>query len=351
MLLLLYCKPDKPAGEYSYIAKNILLTIQGPISGAFFILFMFDSTIVSHSGLREKLLSLQAQIGNTPIVSFPGIFRKEGVTLVAKQEWQQLSGSVKARAAFAIFKDAIEKKQLHPGKILLDATSGNTGIAYAHIGQKLGIPVTLCLPENASIERIEILRALGVHLILTSRFEGTDGAQEIALEMAEKKPGLYFYADQYKNENNWKAHFEGTGAEILRDTPGITHFVTGLGTTGSFIGTGRRLKKKNPAIRLISLQPDNPLHGLEGWKHLETAIVPKIYDAGVADENLEISTEEAYDMIKRVKEKEDLILSPSSAANLVGAIRVASKIEQGTVVTLLPDNGDKYGELYKKLFK
>jgi S-sulfo-L-cysteine synthase (O-acetyl-L-serine-dependent) len=312
---------------------------------------MFDSATISQPGLREKLSSLQAQIGNTPLISFPGVFRKEQVTLFAKQEWQQLSGSVKARAAFAIFKDAIEKKQLHPGKILLDATSGNTGIAYAHIGKMLGIPVTLCLPENASIERIEILRSLGVHLILTSRYEGTDGAQEIALAMAEKKPDLYFYADQYKNENNWKAHFEGTGPEILRDTPGITHFVAGLGTTGSFVGTGRRLKKKIPSIRLISLQPDNPLHGLEGWKHLETAVVPKIYDPGVADENLEISTEEAYEMIKLVREKEGLILSPSSAANLVGAVRVASKIEKGTVVTLLPDNGDKYGELYKKLFR
>lgn len=300
--------------------------------------------------MKEKLAALRSQIGNTPLMSFPNIFRKENVLLYAKKEWEQLSGSVKARAAFAIFRDAIEKKQLYPGKILLDATSGNTGIAYARIGRILGIPVSLCLPENASSERKSILRKLGVDLIMTSRFEGTDGAQEVARALAEKSPDLYFYADQYKNENNWKAHFDGTAVEILKELPRITHFVTGLGTTGSFVGTGRRLKKENSKIRLVSLEPDNPLHGLEGWKHLETALVPGIYDASLADENLEISTEEAYELIIKVKEKEGLLLSPSSAANLVGAIRVASGLERGIVVTLLPDNGDKYGELNKKLF-
>jgi S-sulfo-L-cysteine synthase (O-acetyl-L-serine-dependent) len=312
---------------------------------------MFNTINSASPVMKEKLAALRSQIGNTPLVSFPNIFRKENVLLYAKKEWEQLSGSVKARAAFAIFRDAIEKEQLYPGKILLDATSGNTGIAYARIGKSLGIPVSLCLPENASSERKSILRKLGVKLILTSRFEGTDGAQEVARSLAEKSPDLYFYADQYKNENNWKAHFEGTAVEILKELPHITHFVTGLGTTGSFVGTGRRLKKENPKIRLISLEPDNPLHGLEGWKHLETALVPGIYDASIADENLEISTEEAYEMIIKVKEKEGLLLSPSSAANLVGAIRVASKLENGIVVTLLPDNGDKYGEVNKKIFK
>ena len=301
--------------------------------------------------MAETLTELRSQIGNTPLISFPNIFRKEKVRLYAKQEWKQLSGSVKARAAYAIFRDAIEKKQLHTGKTLLDATSGNTGIAYAQIGKILGIPVALCLPENASIERKDILRSLGAELILTSRFEGTDGAQEVARSMAEKSPDLYFYADQYKNDNNWKAHFHGTAVEILNQVPEITHFVTGLGTTGSFVGTSRRLKKERPAIKLISLEPDNALHGLEGWKHLETAVVPKIYDPAIADENLEIDTEEAYQMMREVKKKEGLILSPSSAANLVGAIRVASKIDKGIVVTLLPDNGDKYGEVIKKIFR
>jgi cysteine synthase B len=300
--------------------------------------------------LKARLYALGSQIGNTPLRSFPNIFRKEHVLLFAKQEWDQLSGSVKARAAYAIFRDAIEKNLLHPGKILLDATSGNTGIAYARIGRILGIPVTLCLPENASAERKEILRSLGVELILTSRFEGTDGAQDLARSLAAQSPDRYFYADQYKNENNWKAHYEGTGPEILNALPGITHFITGLGTTGSFIGTGRRLKEKDSSIRLISLQPDNALHGLEGWKHLETAVVPKIYDPGLADENHEVSTEDAYRMMRTMKEKEGLIISPSSAANLFGAIRVASQLDQGVVVTLLPDNGDKYGELNKKIF-
>ncbi|HCL82978.1 MAG TPA: cysteine synthase [Chitinophagaceae bacterium] len=312
---------------------------------------MANTLTIASPGLTEKLAGLRSQIGHTPVRNFQNIFRKENVKLYAKLEWKQLSGSVKARAAFAIFRDAIEKKQLHPGRILLDATSGNTGIAYARIGKILGIPVTLCLPENASAERKEILRSLGVELVLTSRFEGTDGAQEIARSLAEQSPGLYFYADQYKNENNWKAHFDGTAVEILKEVPGITHFVAGLGTTGSFMGTSRRLKKQDVSIRVISLQPDNPLHGLEGWKHLETAVVPEIYDSTLADENLEISTEEAYQMIREVKIKEGLLLSPSSAANLVGAIRVASRLDQGTVVTLLPDNGDKYGELIKKLFK
>jgi cysteine synthase B len=308
------------------------------------------STIITPE-IPEQLAALRSQIGNTPLLELQHLFRKQGVSLFAKQEWMQLSGSVKARAAYAIFSDALQKRLLGRGKILLDATSGNTGIAYAHIGRSLGIPVTLCLPENASEERKQILKSLGVELILTSRFEGTDGAQEIALAMAEKNPGRYFYADQYKNENNWKAHYYGTGSEIMKAVPGITHFVAGLGTTGTFVGTGRRLKKYNSAIQLISLQPDNPLHGLEGWKHMGTAVVPEIYDPLVADEHLEVSTEEAYQLIKEAKEKEGLELSPSSAANIAGAIRVASRLEKGIVVTVLPDNGDKYSDVLKKIFK
>jgi S-sulfo-L-cysteine synthase (O-acetyl-L-serine-dependent) len=350
LLLLLYCKPQRKGGGYSHIENKILYYTKAPLLWGFFILIMSSTTTSSSASFKDRLYTLGSQIGHTPLRSFPNIFRKENVLLFAKQEWMQLSGSVKARAAYAIFCDAIEKNQLHPGKILLDATSGNTGIAYARIGKILGIPVTLCLPENASAERKDILRSLGVELILTSRFEGTDGAQKVARSLADRFPEKYFYADQYKNQNNWKAHYNGTGLEILHELPGLTHFVTGLGTTGSFIGTGRRLKEKNENIRIISLQPDNPLHGLEGWKHLETAVVPKIYDPFLADENLEISTEEAYQMIREVKEKEGLLLSPSSAANLVGAIRIASRIENGIIVTLLPDNGDKYGELNKKLF-
>ncbi len=299
--------------------------------------------------IPEKLAALQSQIGNTPLVELSHIFRKEKVNLYAKQEWLQLSGSVKARAAYSIFRDAIHKGRLGKGRTLLDATSGNTGIAYATLGKSLGIPVTLCLPGNASPERIKILKSLGADLILTSRFEGTDGAQELARSMAENEPDRFFYADQYKNDNNWKAHYYGTAVEIMEALPGITHFVAGLGTTGTFVGTGRRLRKFNPSIQLISLQPDNPLHGLEGWKNLETAAVPEIYDPALADLNLEVSTEEAWDMIRLAREKEGLILSPSSAANLAGAIRVASGLDSGNVVTVLPDNGDKYGDVLKKI--
>lgn len=316
----------------------------------FYFYDMPDSSSLVIPGMPGKLAALQSQIGNTPLFEVRNLFRKKQVSLFAKQEWMQLSGSVKARAAYAIFRDALRKGLLPPGKVLLDATSGNTGIAYARIGKYLGIPVTLCLPENASAERKEILRSLGTKLILTSRFEGTDGAQEMALSMAREHPELYFYADQYKNENNWKAHYNGTAVEILEELPDITHFVAGLGTTGTFTGTGRRLKEFNPGIQLISLQPDNPLHGLEGWKHLDTANVPEIYDPVLADKNLEIGTEESWEMIRKAKEEEGLLLSPSSAANLVGAIRVASELEKGIVVTVLPDNGDKYGDILKKIF-
>lgn len=299
--------------------------------------------------LRTQVAALEPQIGHTPLLRIRNLFKKDSVTVYAKQEWLQLSGSVKARAAFAIVRDAAGKGLLARGKRLLDATSGNTGIAYAHLGRELGIPVTLCLPENASAERKEILQELGAELILTSRFEGTDGAQEKALALAEAFPEKYFYADQYKNDNNWKAHYYGTGPEIIQSVPGITHFVAGLGTTGTFVGTGRRLKKYNPYVKLISLQPDNPLHGMEGWKHLDTAVVPGIYDPTVADRSMEISTEEAYHIMREAKEKEGLLLSPSAAANLAGAFRVAAELSEGIVVTLLPDNADKYGELIKKL--
>jgi S-sulfo-L-cysteine synthase (O-acetyl-L-serine-dependent) len=256
---------------------------------------------------------------------------------------------VKCRPAYQIIKDAIENYELDEEMVLLDATSGNTGIAYAAIGQKLGIKVTLCLPENASGERKEILRSLGAEIIFTSKFEGTDGAQEVARELVASNPDKYFYADQYKNENNWKAHYETTAVEIYNALPGITHFVTGLGTTGTFVGTGRRLRELKPGVGLISLQPDSAMHALEGWKHLETAVVPGIYDAEVADDNLEVSTEEAYEYLKDILRYEGWLVSPSAAANVAGAIRVAEKLEEGIVVTVLPDNADKYRDVIKKI--
>jgi len=299
--------------------------------------------------LINKAKRLSAQVGNTPIVRIKHLVSEKNVQLWVKQEWTQLSGSVKCRPAYRIFLDALEKGELTEHKTLLDATSGNTGIAYAAIGAALGIKVALCLPENASNERKQILASLGAEIIYTSKYEGTDGAQEVAKGLAQRDPGKYFYADQYKNDNNWKAHYYTTAVEIFTDIPHLTHFVTGLGTTGTFVGTGRRLKEFNTEIELISFQPDSALHGLEGWKHLETAIVPGIYDPLVADKNIEVSTEEAYEVIRAAAKYEGLLLSPSSAANIAGALKIINEIDEGVVVTMLPDNADKYSEVIKKI--
>ncbi len=296
---------------------------------------------------RAKRLSVQ--VGNTPVVRIRHLVSKKNVELWVKQEWLQLSGSVKCRAAYRIFLDALEKGELNEHKTLLDATSGNTGIAYAAIGSLLGIRVALYLPENASRERKQILTSLGAEIIYTSKYEGTDGAQQAAKELVSGNPDKYFYADQYKNDNNWKAHYYTTAVELFNDLPHMTHFVTGLGTTGTFVGTGRRLKQFNPDIQLISFQPDSALHGLEGWKHLETAIVPGIYDPLLADKNIEVSTEEAYDILRAAAKHEGLRLSPSSAANIAGALKIISEIDEAVVVTMLPDNADKYGEVIKKI--
>jgi cysteine synthase B len=312
---------------------------------------MSTATFISSAdpALISAVRALEKEIGHTPLHRVTRLFQHDRVQVYAKKEWMQLSGSVKARAAYSIIRKAIEEGQLTRQKTLLDATSGNTGIAYAYIAKRLGIPVALCLPENASQERKDILLALDVELILTSRFEGTDGAQQVARALALENPDKYFYADQYKNDNNWKAHYHTTAVEIIEALPGITHFVAGLGTTGTFVGTGRRLRELKPDIQLISLQPDSALHGLEGWKHLETAIVPDIYDPCVADANEEVSTEEAHAMIRAAHEKEGLLLSPSAAANLVGTIRIARQLEEGILVTVLPDNADKYSEIIQKL--
>lgn len=302
--------------------------------------------------LNSKLEKVATLVGNTPMYRISNVFAKPGVEIYAKLEWQQLGGSVKSRPAFNIIKNAIKSGQLHEGKQLLDATSGNTGIAYASVGAALGIPVTLCLPKNASDQRKQMLQALGVNIIFTSPFEGTDGAQIKAKALARENPELYFYADQYANDSNWRAHYETTAVEIWEQTQGaITHFVAGLGTTGTFTGTSRRLREFNPAIQLISLQPNNPMHGLEGWKHLETAIVPKIYDAQIADQSLEVDSLEAFDLIREVAQKEGLLISPSAAANLLGAIEIAKEIEQGIIVTTFADDASKYNEVIQQIFQ
>jgi cysteine synthase B len=300
----------------------------------------------------ERIFELEHYVGNTPLFRINRLFHKPGVELYAKLEWQQYGGSVKARPAYNIIRNAILDGHLQEGKTLLDATSGNTGIAYAIFCAIAGIPLTLCLPENASRERKSILQSLRTRIVYTSQYETTDGAQQVAREMADAEPDKYFYADQYSNDNNWLAHYHGTAWEIWEQTQGrITHFVSALGTTGTFTGTGTRLRELNEGIHLTALQPETALHGLEGWKHLETARVPAIYNDRLADDFQGIDTLEAYEMIREAARLEGLLLSPSSAANLVGAIRVASQLEEGVVVTMLPDNSDKYSEVVQHIFR
>ncbi|MBT9138872.1 MAG: Cysteine synthase B [Syntrophomonadaceae bacterium] len=299
--------------------------------------------------IHYYLDNLAKQVGNTPLIPIVNVAQNPKVRIFAKVEWQQISGSVKARAAFGIIKQALLSGLLNDGKILLDATSGNTGIAYATIAKELGFRVALCLPENASEERKEILSKLGADIIFTSKFGGTDEAQAIAADLARQYPEKYFYANQYTNENNWKAHYYGTAEEIIRAVPQITHFVAGLGTTGTFMGTTKRLKEFNPAIKAVALQPDLALHGLEGWKHLATAVVPKFYDQKIVNQTIEITTSQAYDIIKNSSYISEALLSPSAAANVLGAIALSNQIDSGTVVTVLPDNADKYGEVLKQI--
>jgi len=303
--------------------------------------------------LLEGLEQLEKFIGNTPLYPFNRLFQKKGVKIYAKLEWQQFGASVKSRPAFEIVKSAIFAGELSREKTLLDASSGNTGIAYASICGALGIPVALCIPANASVERIRNLKSLGVELVLTSPFESTDGAQNKAKEMFEGNPEKYFYADQYGNDNNWKAHYATTGPEIIEQLGDekLTHFMAGLGTTGTMRGTGTYLKEYDDSIQVIALHPDSAMHAIEGWKHMETALVPKIYNADQADDNHDISTEESFALLKEISEKEGLLIGPSGAANLVGAIRLANQLEEGIIVTIIPDSADKYSEVYEQLFK
>lgn len=300
----------------------------------------------------ERLEELAHLVGDTPLFQLKGLHANPKVALYAKLEWQQFGGSVKARAAYRIIVQAVRSGQLHPGKILLDATSGNTGIAYAIFSAVAGIPVTLCIPENASRERKHLLKALGAKLIFTSPLESTEGAQRVARELAATNPDKYFYADQYSNPNNWKAHYNTTAPEIWDQTLGeITHFVAGLGTTGTFTGAGRRLKELNPNIARVAVQPATALHGLEGWKHLETAEVPAIFDSNVADAWQTVETGAAYAMMQTAAQTQGLMLSPSSAANLVAAIEVANTLESGVVVTVLADDASKYGDVVNQVFR
>ena len=288
--------------------------------------------------------SVLEMIGRTPLVRLHQFERETpGVELYAKAEWQNPGGSVKDRAAARMILDGEATGKLNASRIILDATSGNTGIAYAMVGAARGYRVKLCVPENASNERKLILRALGAELVLTSPLEGTDGAIREARRLYAEDPERYFYPDQYNNDANWLAHYDTTAPEMIEQTSGrLTHFVAGLGTSGTFIGTGRRLRKFNPAIKLISFQPSSPFHGLEGLKHMETAIVPGIYDPTLADEDLRIDTERAYRMVRRLAREEGLLAGISSGAAVAAMVDVAKRLDRGVVVTVFPDGAEKY---------
>jgi len=290
--------------------------------------------------------SLLDRIGNTPLLPLDAVTRSlPAVQLFGKAEWYNPGGSVKDRTAASIVTEARRLGKLPTGKILLDSTSGNTGIAYAMLGSALGFPVTLCVPGNVSPERKRILQAYGANIIFTDSGEGSDGATKAAHQL-EEHPDLYFYADQYSNDANWRAHYQTTANEIWQQTEGrVTHFVSIMGTTGTFVGTTRRLKELNPHIRCVSLQPDSPFHGIEGTKHLPSTLVPRIYDASLADDEIEVHTEDAHAMARRLAREAGLLVGVSAAAAIVGSLKVAESLRKqqpAVIVTILPDSGDKY---------
>jgi cysteine synthase B len=291
---------------------------------------------------------LESRIGNTPLIRLDSAVRGlPGITLLGKAEWQNPGGSVKDRAAIAMVRAAIANGLLGAGKTLLDATSGNTGIALAMLGAALGFPVLLAMPSNVSPERKRILNAYGAQVEWTRPEESSDGAIRRARELAGNDREKYCYVDQYSNPRNWQAHYETTGPEIWRQSEGrVTHFIAGLGTSGTFVGTTRRLKELNPEIQAISMQPDSPFHGLEGLKHMATSIVPAIYDPTLADRDLELETEAAYAMAKQLAREDGLLVGISAAAAVAASVQVArEEAEAGrsaVIVTVLPDSADKY---------
>jgi cysteine synthase B len=305
--------------------------------------------VAEKTSLAMQTRSVIDLIGNTPMLAFGRVFEHlSPVQILLKAEWYNPGGSVKDRAALCMILDGERRGLLTKDKIILDATSGNTGIAYAMIAAERGYRVQLALPKNASIERKQSLLAYGAQLILTDPGDGTDGAQRKVKEIFAADPGRYFYPDQYNNDANWRAHFETTGREVWNQTGGrITHFVAGLGTSGTFMGVTRRLKQYDSSVTCISMQPDNPLHGLEGMKHMATAMVPGIYDPTLADEQIEVSTEAAHQMVLKLARQEGVLVGPSTGANLAAAVQVAERLHAGqmhdaVIVTIGCDSAAKY---------
>jgi len=303
---------------------------------------------VPHLGSGLLGAGLLDRIGNTPLIRLDALVHGlEGVTLLAKAEWHNPGGSVKDRAAAGMIRAAREQGRLVPGKTILDATSGNTGIALAMLGAAQGFPVLLVMPSNVSRERQRILKAYGAKVEWTDPDLSSDGAILRARELAANNPELFCYIDQYSNEANWRAHYNSTGLEIWRQTDGrATHFIAGLGTSGTFTGTTRRLKELNAAIKCISLQPDSPFHGLEGLKYLATTIAPAIYDPSLADRTIEVETEAAYAMARQLAREQGLLVGVSAAAAITASLQVAREEaaagRTAVVVTVLPDSADKY---------
>jgi cysteine synthase B len=291
----------------------------------------------------RDISSPAALVGRTPLVRLGRFEPRPGIEIYAKLESRNPGGSVKDRAALAMILDGERTGALQPGRVLLDATSGNTGISYAMLGAARGYRVALCLPANATVERRRLLQAYGAELILTDPMEGSDGAIREARRLYDLDKHRYFYPDQYSNPANWRAHYDTTAVEIIEQTGGrLTHFVAGLGTSGTFIGTGRRLREWRPSVRLVSIQPESPLHGLEGLKHMASAIVPAIYDPTLADRDERVSTEEAHGLVRRLAREEGILVGPSSGAALAACLRVADGVDRAVIVTIFPDGGDRY---------
>ncbi|MGB0423460.1 MAG: PLP-dependent cysteine synthase family protein, partial [Flavobacteriales bacterium] len=266
-------------------------------------------------------------------------------------EWQQFGGSVKARVAFNIIREAVKSGSLGQGQHLLDASTGNTGIAYAIFAAVAGIPLTLCIPANATDERKNVLDALNVNVVYTPSHLGPQGAHDVAKKIKADKPEEYFFADQYSNAHNWQSHYHETGAEIWEQTEGkVSHFLSGIGTGGTLVGVSKKLKEFNKKIQMIGLQPKRETHGLDGWVHLESAGHPKVYDEKAADSMMNVSTEEAHQVLKDLAEKEGLMVSPSAAANLKAALDLANGLEEGVVVTIFPDDASKYSNVIASIF-
>jgi S-sulfo-L-cysteine synthase (O-acetyl-L-serine-dependent) len=306
---------------------------------------MIATNISQYSLTAQQSGSLASVVGHTPLLYLKNLSATlaPGVHIYAKVEWLNPGGSVKDRPALNIINTALAQNQLGHGKRLLDSTSGNMGISYAMFGAAMGIQVTLAIPGNANRERMTILRALGAELVITDPLEGSDGALRVARQMADTAPEKYFYANQYDNPANWQAHYMTTGPELVEQTGGkITHLVSGLGTSGTLMGTGRYLRQFDPGIHLVAVQPDSPFHGLEGLKHMPSAIQPAIYDPGLVDDIAKITTEEAYQMAHRLAREEGLFVGISSAAAAQAALKVALTLQEGTVVVIFPDAGYKY---------